>query len=210
MELAHTIMSYKLDPAGSWKAVCTLEKGLKHHYVQNRTVQMCKANDEHAKTDEENAEVFAEHFCKVFNNPDPSPCNETILPSVPTQPEFPHLGDPPLPAEVRSTIMRMCNGKVPGPSEITSDAFCTMFFQRPDPEKSGNNESVDYLCDYITEILHLFWEGNLDIKSWHKGTLSPVPKPGDLADPNKWRPVCLLETLYKVLASILAFRINPL
>eukprot|EP00957_Ditylum_brightwellii_P149255 11366612-Ditylum_brightwellii.AAC.1 len=47
-------------------------------------------------------------------------------------------------------------------------------------------------------------------ESWHKGTLSPVPKPGDLADPNKWKLVCLLETLYKVLASVLAFCINPL
>eukprot|EP00957_Ditylum_brightwellii_P148633 11316218-Ditylum_brightwellii.AAC.1 len=33
---------------------------------------------------------------------------------------------------------------------------------------------------------------------------------GNLADPNKWRPVCLLETSCKVLASILANRINPL
>eukprot|EP00957_Ditylum_brightwellii_P046491 3528300-Ditylum_brightwellii.AAC.1 len=84
--------------------------------------------------------------------------------------------------------MRMCNGKAPDPSGITSDAFCNMVFQRADPEKSGINGSADYLCDYITEILHLFWKGNLNIKSWHKGTLSPVPKPGDLADPNKWRP----------------------
>eukprot|EP00957_Ditylum_brightwellii_P172592 13138880-Ditylum_brightwellii.AAC.1 len=59
-------MPYKSDPAGSWKAVYTLEKGLKHHHVQNRTVWMRKANGERAKMDEENAEVFAEHFCKVF------------------------------------------------------------------------------------------------------------------------------------------------
>eukprot|EP00957_Ditylum_brightwellii_P028568 2158468-Ditylum_brightwellii.AAC.1 len=124
---------------------------------------MQKANGECAKTDEESAEVFAEHFCKVFNNPDPPPCNDTVLPSVPTRPKFPHLGDLPSPAKVCSAIMRMGNGKAPGPSEI----------------------------------LHLFWEGNVDIKAWHKGTLSPVPKPGDLADPNKWRPVCLLKTLYK-------------
>eukprot|EP00957_Ditylum_brightwellii_P108502 8275959-Ditylum_brightwellii.AAC.2 len=45
---------------------------------------------------------------------------------------------------------------------------------------------------------------------WRIGNLSPVLKPGDLSNPNKWQPVCLLETLYKGLASILACRINPL
>eukprot|EP00957_Ditylum_brightwellii_P193442 14729856-Ditylum_brightwellii.AAC.1 len=44
---------------------------------------MRKANGDHAKTDEENAEVFAKHFRKVFNNPDPPPCDNTVLPSVP-------------------------------------------------------------------------------------------------------------------------------
>eukprot|EP00957_Ditylum_brightwellii_P051505 3904383-Ditylum_brightwellii.AAC.1 len=70
-------MSYKSDPAGSWKAVHTLKKGSKHHHVPSRTVKMQKANGERAKMDEENAEVFAEQFCKVFNNPDPPPCNDT-------------------------------------------------------------------------------------------------------------------------------------
>eukprot|EP00957_Ditylum_brightwellii_P054333 4116414-Ditylum_brightwellii.AAC.1 len=85
-----------------------------------------------------------------------------------------------------------------------------MIFRQPDPDKTGINDNVEYLCDYIIEILCLFWLGELDIDSWHTGMLSPVPKNGDLSDPNKWRPVCLLETSYKVLVSVLAFQINPL
>eukprot|EP00957_Ditylum_brightwellii_P071359 5424574-Ditylum_brightwellii.AAC.1 len=77
---------------------------------------MRKANGDRAKTDEENAEVFAGNFRKVFNNPDPPPCNDTVLPSIPSRPDFPHIGDPPSPAKVRSAIMRMANGKAPGPS----------------------------------------------------------------------------------------------
>eukprot|EP00957_Ditylum_brightwellii_P104071 7928825-Ditylum_brightwellii.AAC.1 len=64
--------------------------------------------------------------------------------------------------------MHMCNGKVPGPSGIISDTFCAMFFQRHNPENTGINDSVNSLCGYITEILRLFWEGNLDIKAWRK------------------------------------------
>eukprot|EP00957_Ditylum_brightwellii_P133361 10167840-Ditylum_brightwellii.AAC.1 len=41
--------------------------------------------------------------------------------------------------------------------------------KRPDPDKTEMNSDADYLCDYITEILRLFWFGNLDIKAWHTG-----------------------------------------
>eukprot|EP00957_Ditylum_brightwellii_P091023 6929828-Ditylum_brightwellii.AAC.1 len=63
-----------------------------------------------------------------------------------------------------------------------------MVFRQPDPDKTGINDNAEYLCDYITEILHLFWLGELVIDSWHTDTLSPVPKNGDLSDLNKWRP----------------------
>eukprot|EP00957_Ditylum_brightwellii_P081203 6177593-Ditylum_brightwellii.AAC.1 len=75
-------------------------------------------------------------------------------------------------------------------------------------DKSANDDAI-FLIDYVTEILRLFWTGELDIATLNESTLSPVPRKGNLADPNKWRPVCLLETSYKVLASILANRINP-
>eukprot|EP00957_Ditylum_brightwellii_P026062 1970361-Ditylum_brightwellii.AAC.1 len=160
-------MDYKNNPAGSQKAVQTLEKGLSFHHVPNRSVRMKKSTGKKAKTDEENVEVFADHFCKVFNNPDPPPCDKSTLPIIPTHPEFLSLGDPPSLDEVHNAIMRMHNGKAPGPSGITSDDFWAMVFCRPDPDKTGINDDADYLCDYITEILCLFWTGELDIEMWH-------------------------------------------
>ena len=76
--------------------------------------------------------------------------------------------------------------------------------------QEGSNPNAEFLCQYVTDILGLFWTNELDVDSWKTGNLSPVPKKGDLSDPNEWRPVCLLETSYKVLASVLAFCINPL
>eukprot|EP00957_Ditylum_brightwellii_P147781 11254223-Ditylum_brightwellii.AAC.1 len=84
---------------------------------------MQKTSGEKAMSDEENAEVFAAHFNKVFNNPDLLPCDELALPFVPTQLEFTHLGEPPSIKEVRNAILCMCNGKALDPSGITSDAF---------------------------------------------------------------------------------------
>mmetsp|Transcript_6884 Transcript_6884/g.10421 ORF Transcript_6884/g.10421 Transcript_6884/m.10421 type:complete len:95 (+) Transcript_6884:155-439(+) len=76
-------------------------------------------------------------------------------------------------------------------------------------EEESANDDADFLASVIHELLLDFWDSKLDFESWKRGTVAPVPKTGDLSNPNKWRPVCLLETSYKVLASILARRINP-
>eukprot|EP00957_Ditylum_brightwellii_P175095 13331728-Ditylum_brightwellii.AAC.1 len=71
------------------------------------------------------------------------------------------------------------------------------------------NNNANYLATMNHAMIVEFWEDSFDFKSWESGTLAPVPKKGDLLNPNKWHPVCLLETTYKVLTSMIARRINP-
>eukprot|EP00957_Ditylum_brightwellii_P063487 4819502-Ditylum_brightwellii.AAC.1 len=66
-------MAMKDTPTDSWKAIRTLEKGLKHYHQPSRSVQMRKKTGKKATTDVENAEVFAKHFSKVFNNSGSTP-----------------------------------------------------------------------------------------------------------------------------------------
>eukprot|EP00957_Ditylum_brightwellii_P115009 8772530-Ditylum_brightwellii.AAC.1 len=70
---------------------------------------MRKETGKKATTDAENAEVFANHFSKVFNNPDPLPCDKTTLPLVPQRQEFLFLAAVPSYNEVKAAIMRMAN-----------------------------------------------------------------------------------------------------
>eukprot|EP00957_Ditylum_brightwellii_P050212 3807557-Ditylum_brightwellii.AAC.1 len=72
-----------------------------------------------------------------------------------------------------------------------------MTWTEPDPEEASANDDAEFLVGIIHTMLDEFWTGSLDFESWASGTLSPVPKKGDLSDPNKWRPVCLLKTTYK-------------
>eukprot|EP00957_Ditylum_brightwellii_P028633 2162998-Ditylum_brightwellii.AAC.1 len=82
----------------------------------------------------------------------------------------------------------MKNGKAPGPTGISANAFRAIIWRNHDTDDKTANDDTNFLTDYITEILCLFWSGELDIAPWNKGTLSPVPKKGNSADPNKWRP----------------------
>eukprot|EP00957_Ditylum_brightwellii_P112679 8589449-Ditylum_brightwellii.AAC.1 len=50
------------------------------------------------------------------------------------------------------------------------------------------NEDAEFLASVVHELLMDFWESKLDFESWKQGTLAPVPKTGNLSNPNKWRP----------------------
>eukprot|EP00957_Ditylum_brightwellii_P029086 2197770-Ditylum_brightwellii.AAC.1 len=192
MELTGVVMSLKDNPADSWKAMRILEKGSSHHHTQCRMITTWKDTGEKATADEENAEFFVKNFSKVFNNPDHVPCNDTSLPLVLQHEEFTFLGNPLVYEEVHTAIMQMVNGKSPGPSGVTSDAFYVMVWCEADPEQTGLNIDAEHLCQYTTDILGLFWDGNLDVESWRTGNFSSVLKPGDLSDQkNGSLPACL-------------------
>ena len=51
-----------------------------------------------------------------------------------------------------------------------------------------------------------FFDGTTDHEGWHKSQCVPVPKKGDLSDPNKWRGIMLMDMCGKVFLSILTTR----
>eukprot|EP00957_Ditylum_brightwellii_P014679 1106611-Ditylum_brightwellii.AAC.1 len=55
-------------------------------------------------------------------------------------------------------------------------------------EDETENEDAEFLTEVIFNLLQDFWDSKLDFASWKKGILAPVPKKGDLLDPNRWRP----------------------
>eukprot|EP00957_Ditylum_brightwellii_P043550 3301946-Ditylum_brightwellii.AAC.1 len=86
-------------------------------------------NKRKAKTDEENAQVFAKHFNKLFNNQSPLLCNPTTLDLIDQLSHFLHLANPIYLCEVCAALQRMANGKAIGPSSITSDTLKSMVWR---------------------------------------------------------------------------------
>ena len=48
-----------------------------------------------------------------------------------------------------------------------------------------------------------FFDGTRDYDSWHRSQCVPVPKKGDLADPNKWRGVMLMVVCSKIFSLVM-------
>ena len=104
--------------------------------------------------------------------------------------------------------------KAPDPIGLTPDSIISLVQHTPGLEVVEERLEDMKLSTKIAMVnydnVKCFWDGECSIAEWKIGTLAPVPKSGNLSDPNKWRPVCLLETTYKILASVIAFRINPI
>jgi hypothetical protein len=48
-----------------------------------------------------------------------------------------------------------------------------------------------------------FFLGTADCEQWHCSQCIPVPKSGDLSDPNKWRGVMLMDVCSKIFSSVM-------
>eukprot|EP00957_Ditylum_brightwellii_P007600 575379-Ditylum_brightwellii.AAC.1 len=154
----------------------TLEKGLLHQHFKCLMVQMCKSDGTKATIDEENAEVFCEHFSCIFNNQNSLPCDLITLQFICPCNNFTHLANEPSLMEVTAALHCMANVKVPGPSSITSDALKVMMWKEQHPENKSNNDDAEYLASVMHAMILEFWTRHLDFQSWESGTLAPVPK----------------------------------
>ena len=101
------------------------------------------------------------------------------------------LGDPPTYQEVSQAIKRTASKKSPGQTAITTNVLKNL-----PPEAFA----------FLTKIIQQYWMNpKCDFALWHIVLLSIIYKgKGDTKDPQNWRPMCLKETLVKVLSSIVS------
>jgi len=62
----------------------------------------------------------------------------------------------------------------------------------------------------IHEYVAAFFEGDADYEGWHASQCVPVPKSGNLSDPNKWRGVMLMDVCSNIFSSVMNGRAIPL
>eukprot|EP00957_Ditylum_brightwellii_P043305 3281858-Ditylum_brightwellii.AAC.1 len=122
-----------------------LEKGLTHHHTKCRPIHMRKSDGTMAITDNENTEVFCQHFDKIFNNQSPLPCDETALDLIEQSSDFTHLAEMPFLPNNRAALHQMANGKARGPSGITPNALKAMIWTKHSPDNDTDNDDANCL-----------------------------------------------------------------
>ena len=129
-----------------------------------------------ASNDKENMQVMYPHFQRVFNNH--RAVDNSVIDLIPQQEIRWTINQRISWDEFDRAVNKLKNGKAPGLNNVPPEAF-----------KAMDQDCRRRIFDYV----QAFWDGTADYESWHKSQCVPVPKSGDLSNPNKWRGVMLMD-----------------
>ena len=174
----------------SWKGVKILVGGKESHHIKPVVMRLRLPNGELASTNEKNAYVMGPHLSKVYLNH--NPVIWEVIDNIEKRDTVPDIDHPIELEEIKLAIAKLANEKSPGLNDVPPDVF-----------RALSNQNIDILLNFY----NAYWKGNIDFDKWHEGCVVPVPKIGDLGDPNKWRGVTLTDIGSKIFSSILCTRL---
>ena len=118
--------------------------------------------------------------------------NNNVLNDMNSREVMNELDKPPYWKEFTEAVKDLTNDKAPGLNGVPPNAF-----------KGVSPENLKFHFNFILK----FWNDNMDFEEWHEGQVVPVPKIGDLSDPNKWRGVNLMDIESKIFSILLCKRL---
>ncbi len=178
-----------MDPRLAWEAIRILTGGETAHHTTNVNMSMRLINGELASNAKENMSVFGAHFHRVLNNH--RPVDHAVLDLLEQKPCMVSINNPISFAEVNRAINKLKKGKAPGLNGIPPEALKAM-------DTVARRTVHSHVCE--------FFEGRVYHEGWHRSQCIPVPKRGDLSDPNKWHGIMLMDICSKVFSSMMTAR----
>ena len=124
-------------------------------------------------------------FSMHFHN---KPVDDLVLDLIVQKPCLTAIDTPITFREVKHAINKLKNGKSTWPQWYPSRS----------PQSNGWHTAKD-----SPQNVSDFFDGTADHKGWHKSQCVPVPKKGDLIDPNKWQGIMLMDMCSKIFALVM-------
>jgi hypothetical protein len=182
------------NPYEAWRAINRIKEGLYgHHRKPRKPPRLVSKDGQIATTDQARVEIFKEHLQgEVFGIQ--SSYSQEAVDSLPQHTMEDTLGRPFELDELKCAIRKAKNHKAPGESGVPMEIWKTL----------------DDLClPYILDTLNEYCTNkDFDSDGWHTVVLTLVPKKGDPDLAKNYRPIALIETLNKLLASMIAMRLD--
>ena len=182
------------DPWQTWRAIEKLKKGLYgHHKKPRRESGLVSKDGRIATTDQERINAFKEHFQgEVFGIQ--SSYSQEAEYNIPQRIADTTLCRPLELEELKRVIKKAKNHKAPGESGAPMEIWT----------------NLDDIClRYVLDTLNEYCVNReFDSEGWHTVLLTLVPKKGDPDLATNYRGICLVETLNKLLASMIAMRLD--
>ena len=174
-----------------WDTISRLRSGLVKTKSCRQT-QMRKADGSRCSSPRENADVFKEHFSKLYARQ--PRFDATIIESIDQLPIRYVLADMPPDVEIKRAV-RQLNNSAAGASELRAEMWKAI---------SNNPETFPYL----RQIVRDFWQTEVQPEEWDVGRLGILPKKGDLSLPGNYRGIMMLEVAQKIISNIVRARLG--
>ena len=184
--LCEKIHDMSMNPKLAWEYIRILTGGESTHHRLTTTMAMKMENGKMSVTDKEHMSVFYPHFQRVFNNH--RDVDLSALERVKQRQIIWALNDPISWEEFDRAVNKLKNGKAAGLNGVPPEAY-----------KAMNSDVRQKVFQHVRK----FWSGEADYEGWHSSQCVPVPKRGDLSDPNKWRGVMLMDVCSKIFSTIM-------
>jgi hypothetical protein len=178
-----------INPRLAWENICLLTDGETAHHKTSINMAMKLDNGELASNAKEIMSVFSMHFHKVLNTQ--RPVDDTVLDLIEQKPCLTNIDTPITFKEVRRAINKLKKWKAPRLNGLPPEALKAMV-----------NTSKQIIHKHVSN----FFDGTTDHEGWHRSQCVPVPKKGNLSDPNKWQGIMLIDICRKVFSSIMTAR----
>jgi hypothetical protein len=190
------IHDMRMNPRLAWENIRILTRGETAHHKTTINMAMRLPNGSLALSGAKNMSIFGPHFEQVFNNH--RKVDFDVVNLITQREILTDIDDPISFDEGDKAINKLARWKAAGLNGIPPEALKAI--GRPMRKRTHN---------YVAA----FFDGTQDYDGWHRSQCVPVPKKGDLADPNKWRGVMLMDVSSKIFSSVMndrAFRLLEL
>ncbi len=185
-DVCSKIHNMRMDRRLAWAHIHLLTKGKAAHHEKKTTMAMRLPDGSRASNASKNMSIFSPHFNRVFNTHHGT--NPTLLDQVPQRRTLWELNDPITWDEFRKAVMKLKNTKAPGLTGVPPEAF-----------KAMSPTNLRHVYNHVND----FFLGDANYEQWHRSQCVPVPKSGDVSDPNKWQGIMLMDVCSKIFSSVM-------
>ena len=192
--LGQKIHEMKFTPKIAWQSIKLLQKGFSGHHHNKIQMNFLLPNGQLSSSDAEHLQILQPHFHKVYNRN--AKVNIDIVKKTPNRPTLASLDLPLTFSEFEDALKKLTWHKAPGINHISPNAL-----------KALNDSNRRILFHNVEQ----WWNNDsIDHPEWHEAGLRPLPKSGDLTNPNNWRGIVLMEVTSKLVTILINTRLQKL